>query len=98
MALFRRSKQGEKTAPLRDKDYERIGHLIYPILEEGFLNHRKIYKTAFFRGAVTGFGSILGATIGLGLFLWFLSLFDTVPFVESLVHNIKDTIESNKPR
>lgn len=58
-----------------------------------YLNKRRLYWHNFVRGIVFGAGSVLGATILIGLILWVLSILDTVPFVGPFIDNLRQTIE-----
>lgn len=47
----------------------------------------------FGKGFLVGLGSVVGASIGVALLLWFLGLFDQIPFIGDIVDAIERTIE-----
>lgn len=68
------------------------------LLEQLFNDHYKyrwrIYQMNFFRGLFFGLGSVLGATILVGLALWILSLFTDLPLIGNFFENSQTTIEN----
>ena len=77
------------------KDYEDLGKAVVSIFESGAINRRQMLKHSFIRGAVSGFGGVLGATVGIALFLWVLSWFDSIWFIGSFVEKIQSAVNSN---
>jgi len=67
-------------------------------LEQWFASHyvdkKQLYLQNFIRGIFFSIGSIIGATIVLGLLLWTLSLFSEIPFIGDIFENAKQTINS----
>lgn len=61
-----------------------------------YVDKKKLYQQNFIRGLTFGMGSILGATVGIALLLWFLSLFQQVPLLGDFVQNVEQTITENK--
>lgn len=61
-----------------------------------YVDKKKLYKENFIRGLTFGMGSLLGATVGIALMLWFLSLFQQVPLLGDFVRNVEQTITENK--
>ncbi len=78
------------------KDYENLGKMLVNIYETGYLNKNESYKNAFFKGAVSGVGGVIGATIVVALLVWLLTLFKHVPLVGPITNNVKDTIQKSK--
>lgn len=79
---------------LSAKELENIGQMMVSITETGYANRKRFYKMSFIKGVVTGFGTVLGATVVVALLLWILSLFDSIWFIE----NLKSTIEASGPK
>lgn len=50
-------------------------------------------KHVFFRGILTGLGGLIGATLILGLLLWFLSQLEFVPIVGNFISDIVNFLE-----
>lgn len=67
-----------------NKEYEELGKKLMDFYESGYVNKRQALSWAFLKGLAGGFGAFIGGTIVIGLLLWILSLFDQVPFVETL--------------
>ncbi len=67
------------------------------LLEQLFDDHYKyrwrVYKMNLFRGVFFGFGSVIGATIIIGLALWILSLFTQLPFVGDFFEKSQTSLE-----
>lgn len=71
-----------------------IGSAVVAIFETGKINRKELFKTSFFKGVVTGFGGVIGATVGVALFLWLISLFKNVWFLDSLVEKIVKAVNA----
>lgn len=98
MALFR--KKSPKPSALGPKEYERLGRDFEKILIKDYIEvlhstPRQIWS-AFTRGLFTGLGGVVGATVGVAVLLFVLSLFSETPFVGDIFKNLSDTIENAK--
>ncbi len=82
--------------PLTDKDYEKLGRMLVDLKDSGIVPSKGYYRAAFLRGVVSGLGGVIGATILVGLLLWVLSWFHSVPVVGNLVDTIKHSLSSAK--
>lgn len=74
----------EKTKPTA-ADYEKLGRSIEAALIDDYINwlgntKRQIWQS-FVRGIFTGLGTVIGATIIVGLVVWILHLLGGVPVV-----------------
>ena len=82
---------------LSDQDYTELGRAVERIIRKDYielaLNKRRLLAVSLLRGLAIGFGSVLGATILVGLVLWVLSLFDTAPVIGEWINDIRQTIE-----
>ena len=78
-----------------DKSYEELGKVVANIYESGYLDRGQTYKMSFVKGVLGGLGGVIGATVLIGLLLWVLTLFHSVPFVNRITDNVKSTINSN---
>jgi hypothetical protein len=72
--------------------------MLEELLQDYYLQRRKVYRMNFFRGIFFGAGSALGGTIILSLVVWLLSLFVQLPFVGGYVDEAKRSIDSNVTR
>ncbi len=67
--------------------------LLEQIFDDHYKYRWKIYQINFFRGIFFGLGSVLGATVVVGVVLWLLSIFTDVPVVGDLFEQTQTTIE-----
>ncbi len=79
--------------PAKQTDYERLGRLVAEMYDAVHPNRKRLYRTAFTKGLVSGFGGVLGATLVVALLLWLLSLLNQVPFVGPVFENLQRTIQ-----
>lgn len=80
-------------APKTAKDYEQLGRIVASVYETGYLDAAKSYKQSLIKGVFGGVGGVLGATIGVALLLWALSLFNELPLIGAFVDKAEQTIE-----
>ena len=73
-----------------------LGKMLVNIYESGYLDKNEAYKQSFIKGAIAGFGGVLGATVLIALLLWALSLFHDVPLVGRFANKVSHSIESQK--
>jgi hypothetical protein len=78
------------------EDYEELGRRLENIYLTGYINKHEMFKMSFLKGLVTGFGGIVGATIGLTILVWILSLLSNVPLIDRAADNVKDSVQSQK--
>ncbi|HEY1835494.1 MAG TPA: DUF5665 domain-containing protein [Candidatus Saccharimonadales bacterium] len=94
MKLGTRPKQSARFTP---QDYTRLGKQVVELYAELQLNRKVLYRTSFIKGILSGLGGVIGATIGVALLLWLLSLFGQVPFIGHFVESVKHTLQ-NRPK
>jgi hypothetical protein len=70
--------------------------VIEELFNDFYDDRRNIYKMNFVRGLFFGFGSVLGATVVVGLVVWGLSLFVDIPGVGDTFKQAQSSLESNK--
>jgi hypothetical protein len=67
------------------------------LLEQLFDDHYRfrwrVYRMNFMRGIFFGFGSVIGATILVGLSLWILSLFTDLPVIGNLFETSQNSLQ-----
>jgi phage shock protein PspC (stress-responsive transcriptional regulator) len=86
---------GKEKPKKTQADYEEIGKMVASIYETGYPSTKRTLRMSLFKGVLAGLGGVLGATVGVALLLWVLSLFDSVPLVGHFVQTLTYTIESN---
>ena len=62
----------------------------------GYVDRKRLYWENFVRGIVFGAGGVLGATVVIAVFVWLLSLFDSVPLIGPIFDETKNTIQQNQ--
>lgn len=70
-----------------------VARLAEILFKADYIDKKRLYLHNFIRGAAFGAGSVIGATVIIGLVVWILSLFGTVPFIGPLLENTRNTIE-----
>ena len=92
------SKSKEKRGKdyIKKTDYEQFGRYMSEVYETGYFNKKRMYKYAFIKGVVSGFGGVIGATIVVALALWLLSFLDSVPLINNFVDKIEDSTNSSQ--
>ena len=92
------TKKKDETKPekLAAKDYEKLGRELESLYQASVPSRRVFYRTSFIKGVLTGMGGVLGATVGIALLLWVLSLFNTVPFIGPITESIRSTVETQQ--
>ncbi len=84
----------EKPAKLDSKDYLKLGEMLANLVEYNYVNKRSLFLMSFVKGVVTGFGGVIGATIVVGLLVWFLSWFDSFPIIKDFTETIQNSTQS----
>lgn len=92
--FFRKQPRGS-SRPTKD-DYEALGKQVAALYDHINPDRAGLYRTAFFKGVVTGLGGVIGATLVIVILVWVLSLFEQVPFVGPILENISDTIQKSQ--
>jgi hypothetical protein len=69
---------------LTDKEYQDLGKKLVSFYETGYVDKKQAVSFSFLKGLAGGFGAFLGGSILIGLLLWFLSLFDHIPFIDGI--------------
>lgn len=82
--------------PPKNKELEQAGRLLAFIYESGFLSYKRMVALSFVRGLVSGIGGFIGATIGISILLWLLSIFTDVPLLGSIIDAIKGIVPQNE--
>ena len=77
-----------------DVNYERLGRDLITIAESTYKNKKRLYAFSFYKGVLTGIGSVIGATIGVAVILFILSLLGEIPFIGKIAESLSNTLES----
>ena len=76
-------------------NYEQLGKTLIAVAESGYISSARFYKYSFLKGFIAGIGGVVGATVGIALLLFVLSLFDQIPLLGDLTEVIRRTLEQN---
>lgn len=90
--VAKRTKQ-LRTKLYTSKDYEYLGKLLVSIYESGFRSHRRLFAFSFMRGIFFGLGGAIGASIVVGVIIWFLSVLRHVPIIGPVFDSTKHSLE-----
>ncbi|MGH7196567.1 MAG: DUF5665 domain-containing protein [Candidatus Saccharimonadales bacterium] len=72
--------------------------LLEELFEDFYRNRRQIYWMNFWRGIFFGFGGVIGGTLIVALLIWFLSVFQYVPFLDGIMEAVQNTIEEGRKK
>jgi len=78
-------------------DYERLGRTVESVMITDYVNllgntRRQIWLS-FVRGIFSGLGTVIGATLVVGLIVWILHMFGGVPVVGHFLQDTSSTIK-----
>ena len=85
------TKQYGKLSP---KEYELMGKQLESLYEHIHPSKKALYKAALVKGMLGGVGGVIGATLGIAVIAWILSLFDNIPLIGSAVDAVRHTLQS----
>lgn len=89
------SAKSDGDQPKTKKDYEKLGREIVYLYESLSPRRGAVYRTAFFRGLAGGVGGVVGATVGIAILLWTLSLFESLPLIGGFMESLQRSIKGN---
>lgn len=81
-----------KDKKLTKEDAEKAAKALEVLFSTDYVSKRNLYKENFIRGIFFSVGSIIGAAVIVGLIIWVLSFFDSVP----IINNVKESIQSTQ--
>ncbi len=62
------------------------------LFASSYIDKKKLYWENFVRGITFSIGGIIGATVGIALILWVLSIFNEIPFIGEISKTVQETI------
>ena len=80
------------SSSLTNQEYANIGRMLAVSIENGLYSKKQVYRTAFIKGIISGFGGVLGATVVVALLLWVLTLLSDVSIIGPIVESLKNTV------
>lgn len=90
---------------MSDKPSPRVSHfkkdqvagaqreLLEQLFDDHYTFRWRIYKVNFFRGIFFALGSVLGATLVVGILIWILSFFSDLPLIGNFLQQSQTSIE-----
>jgi Domain of unknown function (DUF5665) len=76
------------------KRYEDLGRQLEALYDSLNPNRKTVYRVNFIKGVWSGLGGVVGATVGIALLLWLLSLFGQIPLIGHFVDTVKHTLQN----
>lgn len=86
----------ESDQKLLKKNRDEVRRALEVLFTTDYISRRKLYWENFVRGIAFGAGGVIGATVLIGLFIWILSIFDTVPLIGPFIDTTRNTIEQGQ--
>lgn len=86
----------KQTQSFSDKDYQKLGQQVVDLYDAIRPDRKALYRANFFKGIMSGLGGVIGATLGVAVLLWVLSLFGQIPIVGHFIDVLKHTIQNRK--
>lgn len=83
---------------LKRGDYEKLGRQLEGLVVGFDPSRRRIIGYNLLIGLARGFGTVIGATIGIAILIYVLSLFSHIPLIGHFVNNVKQTVNSAPTR
>lgn len=84
-----------KSKRLESEQLQELGRRLQEFYDLGYVSKRRALGFSFLKGLASGAGVFVGGTLVITMFVWSLSLFDQVPFLDELVRAIKSSLERN---
>lgn len=75
-------------------DYEKLGRILADVYDAGYANKHRLFRISFLKGVFTGLGGAIGATVVVALLVWVLSLFNSVPLLNTITHQVQQALQS----
>lgn len=70
--------------------------LIGQLFDDHYKFRWRVYQVNFVRGIFFGLGSIIGASVIVGLFIWILSAFTNLPFIGNYFQKTQNSIQQEQ--
>lgn len=93
--MFGLKKKKAKKDEALIKGHKEVARALELLFASKYVSRKHLYLENFIRGMMFSIGGVVGVTIGLGVILWILSLFDQVPLIGPVVDNVVDQIKSS---
>lgn len=71
-----------------------LGKQLNNFIQLGYTSHRSTLWWTFIKGVSTGFGVLVGSTVGVVLLLWVLTLLKSLPLIGDISSLIREAINN----
>lgn len=78
---------------VKDEEYIRLGKLVFEMYDKVHPSRHQLYVSSTIKGFLAGFAGVLGATLGVAIFMYILTVLETIPFIEDISKTLQSTIE-----
>lgn len=85
-------KNGKTVVALNDADYTKLGKQVAEMYDIVRPSSKQLYTASLIKGFLAGFGGLLGATLGVSILLYLLSMLETIPYVKDISEALQATI------
>ncbi len=96
MGILNRKKKKQEKETLQ-RNHDDIAKALEILFATDYIDKKKLYINNFIRGMLFSAGGVIGATLVIGIILWILSLFGSVPLIGPLFENTRETIQQSQP-
>lgn len=87
---------GTKKQKLSTREHKIAANALEQLLAMGYVNKRALYFENFVRGIFFSIGSVLGATMFIGIVIWVLSFFESTHFVGPVFREARQSLQQTK--
>lgn len=86
------AKAEKKVSELSEKELIELGKKVRDIYESGHIGVQRMFWLNILRGVAYGLGFFIGGTVIVALLIWLLGQFEQVPFLQSLLRAIQNSM------
>ncbi len=80
-----------------NEELVKVGKMLVDLQQMGYTNRNRAIWFSFLKGIAAGAGAFIGGTVVIAILLWILGYFDTIPFVDHVVHSLQNSTNSTSP-
>lgn len=85
----------EKLKARKSSEYQAIGKLLEDMYMANTDFRAKVLWFSFLRGLFYGLGIFIAGTLVVGVIIWILGLFDSIPLIGPLIEKIINNLDSS---
>lgn len=92
--MIGKKKEPKKKTP--EQEQIELGKKLQAFYDSGYIDRKQALGFSLLKGIAVGAGTVVGATVGVALLLWVLSLFSEIPFLGEITSKVQNTIETGQ--